>query len=135
MNFAVKEIKKSLFYKGNETVRINISYHTVKDKKRYAKALNKFYKNIAENFFKFAATKLATFAAKHVSDPLFEPAAAVMKTRVAYEDARFVSILAEISVYDGIGNIKRVCKQTVWNKNLAALVPGRRLHKSQYTAK
>ncbi len=135
MNVVVKEIKKSLFCKGDETVRINISYHTVKDKKHYARAMNKFYKSIAENFLKFAENKLAAFARKHMSDAVFEPAAAVMKARVAYEDTRFVSVCTEISVYDGLGNIKRIRKQHTWDKNLAVITPGRMLPENVLSAK
>lgn len=129
MNILAKEIKRSLFCGKTESVRINICYPFLKDKKRYAAVINGFYKKTAESFLKFAETALATFAAKHISDVLFEPAAAVMKARVVYEDTRFALISMEISVYDGLGNIKRVCKQNMWNKKLGVAVPQRAVPK------
>lgn len=121
------EIKRTVKADGIDAVYINIRYVSPRGKGRLDSRIRAFYGDIAAQFERFAETELAAHARKHIRDVGFSPAAAVMKQEVRLDGKKYLSVFAEVSVFDGLSGARRRFDAHIWDKKHSCIIPRRAL--------
>lgn len=105
---------------GAVLLKINLKCPEIECKKGDSLAVfaRDFYKNFINAFAEYAKTELfkAALAAYKGAPQEFLPYSALMTYEVTYLDERFLSVVTDISVYDGIKGIGRERKTQVWER-------------------
>lgn len=102
-------------------VKINLRYPEIVCGKKDCMQLfaKDFYKNIAESFEKYAADELSKKAKElyNANPEGFAPFSALMKYEITRLDEKFLSVITDISVCDGVNPPGIERKTQVWERN------------------
>lgn len=102
-------------------LKINLKCPEINAKKREPLSVfaKNFYSDLINSFAEYAKTELLKAAREKYSESTegFLPFAAVMNYRVTRFDERFLSVVIDISVSDGAGNISHERKTQVWERS------------------
>ena len=114
-------IKREVTDEGICLVKINLRYPEIVCGKKDCLQLfaRDFYKSLAESFEKYAANELLKKAkAAYSADPnSFNAFSALMKYEITRLDEKFLSIVTDISVCDGINPPSIERKTQVWERS------------------
>ena len=114
-------IKREVTDEGICLVKINLRYPEIVCGKKDCLQLfaRDFYKNLAESFEKYAANELLKKAkAAYSADPnSFNAFSALMKYEITRLDEKFLSVVTDISVCDGINPPCIERKTQVWERS------------------
>ena len=114
-------IKREVTDEGICLVRINLRYPQISCGKKDCMQLfaKELYKNIAESFETYAANELSKKAKEaYVANPDgFLPFSALMKYEITRLDEKFLSVITDISVCDGINPPSIERKTQVWERS------------------
>ncbi len=114
-------IKREVTDEGICLVKINLRYPEIVCGKKDCLQLfaRDFYKSLAESFEKYAANELLKKAkAAYSADPnSFNAFSALMKYEITRLDEKFLSVVTDISVCDGINPPSIERKTQVWERS------------------
>lgn len=140
-SFCIEEatVKREVLDNGICLVRINLRYpNLVCGKKDCMQLFAKdFYKNLAESFEKYAADELSKKAKELYNENPegFSPFSALMKYDITRFDEKYLSVITDLSVCDGVNPPSTERKTQVWERDFGTkckahyFMPKKDLHK------
>ncbi|MBR5309285.1 MAG: hypothetical protein IKU43_10955 [Clostridia bacterium] len=125
----VCKIRKSIDVNGKRAIEINLEYPQIKTTEKAESTFNDFYSSLVRNYMSFCEKKLIkTAEARMRSDDSFRPFGEIMKCIVSYEDNFCISVILDITHYDGYFRKMRRISQ-VWSKKDGIILPSKYLIK------
>lgn len=126
-NISTQRIRKTVCNEnGIKILEINIEYPQLSDinsKKEFAAEFNGFYQRIAENYSKYCEKKILNNLRKsNVNNSDFKAYGEIMKFYIPYSDEKYISVICDITHFDGYFK-KRIRTSQTWSCEKNIILP------------
>ncbi len=138
--YKIETKKKTVLYKDTPVLSVNLRYPVFEPLSREPKEraftakINRFYSDSAEKYVRTLGKNYAKRAAKIYNSNGGITASFVMNCTVSYSDADYISVFADISVYNGKST--RVSRfSQLWSKEKSAILPAGMVFDTSFKSK
>lgn len=126
-NISPQRIRKTVSNEnGIKILEINIEYPLLSDinvKKEFTAEFNEFYQKIAENYSKYCEKKVLNNLRKSkISNSDFKAYGEIMKFYIPYIDKNYISVICDITHFDGYFQ-KRIRTSQTWSCEKNIILP------------